>query len=131
MIITKKQNLWKIIDQLQVYTNSQRFMVLKGDNQYYQDYFFVIHESTKPFNNAKYTVVHKKGRCFYTINALNQLIKELNHGILDTEYQINWDDYQNTMLFIGKQKELVKMNTEIYKIIKNKKMGDSKELNQA
>jgi hypothetical protein len=49
-------------------------------------------------------IVHKKGECFYTINALNKLV-ELIYGldsgnINHLEYKINWDDYQNKIIII-------------------------------
>ncbi len=120
MLIVKKQNLWKVIDQLQGKVNSQKFMVLKGQDQSYQDFFFVVYETNQIYDNMKYTVMHKKGRCFYTINALNELVKELNNGILNKEFIIDWKQYQNKILFIGREKELIKMNTSVYKIIKNR-----------
>jgi hypothetical protein len=40
----------------------------------------------------------KETNTLYTINALNELIKLINNGVLDTSYQINWENYSNTML---------------------------------
>ena len=42
-------------------------------------------------------LVHRKKQTntLYTINALNELIKSLNNGVLDKSYSINWDDYKN------------------------------------
>lgn len=49
-------------------------------------------------------IVHKKGECFYTINALNKLIETLNDlengNINYLEYKINWDEYQNKIIII-------------------------------
>jgi hypothetical protein len=49
-------------------------------------------------------IVHKKGECFYTINALNKLIETLNNlengNINYLEYKINWDEYQNKIIII-------------------------------
>jgi hypothetical protein len=54
-------------------------------------------------------MVHKKGECFYTINALNKLIEELNNlnsgNIIYSDYKINWDEYQNKIIII-KNEEL-------------------------
>jgi hypothetical protein len=48
--------------------------------------------------------IHKKGECFYTINALNKLIQKefnLTEGNIDYKnYQINWDSYQNKLLLV-------------------------------
>lgn len=63
-------------------------------------------------------LVHRKkeSNTLYTINALNTLIKELNGGVLDTNYRINWTDYQNCVL-LTKGPELKRVNTKLYKII--------------
>ena len=47
-------------------------------------------------------LVHRKKQTntLYTINALNELIKSLNNGILDKKFPINWDDYKNCILLI-------------------------------
>ena len=47
-------------------------------------------------------LVHRKKQTntLYTINALNELIKELNNGILDKTFAINWNNYKNCILLI-------------------------------
>ena len=52
----------------------------------------------------------------YTINALNELIKLINNGVLDTNYQVEWDVYKNMILITNKE-GLQKINTRILKII--------------
>ena len=63
-------------------------------------------------------LVHRKkeSNTLYTINALNTLITELNGGVLDTNYRINWPDYKNCIL-LTKGPELKRVNTKLYKII--------------
>jgi len=55
-------------------------------------------------------LVHRKKETntLYTINALNTLIKELNGGVLDTSYRINWSDFKNCIL-LTKGPELNKL----------------------
>ena len=58
-------------------------------------------------------ITHKKGECFYTINALNKLI-DLEVGddkgnINYKDYQIDWDKYQDKMLIV-KNDELTIMD---------------------
>jgi hypothetical protein len=63
-------------------------------------------------------LVHRKKETntLYTINALNTLIKELNGGMLDNNYRINWPDYRNCIL-LTKGPELKRVNTKLFKII--------------
>lgn len=57
----------------------------------------------------------KETNTLYTINSLNMLIKQLNGGVLDTTYKINWPDYQNTVL-LTQGTDLKKLGTRIFKI---------------
>jgi len=58
----------------------------------------------------------KESNTLYTINALNDLIKSLNGGVLDTSYMVNWKDYQNSIL-LTHAGDLKRLDTKIYKII--------------
>jgi len=71
------------------------------------------------FNKVKNTIsLHRKKitNTLYTINALNELIMNINNGILDTKYQVPWDIYRNMILILGKE-GLSKIPTRILKII--------------
>jgi hypothetical protein len=63
-------------------------------------------------------LVHRKKETnsLYTINALNQLIKGLNGGIVDTNFPIEWQHYRNCIL-LTQHNELKQLNTKIFKII--------------
>jgi len=58
-------------------------------------------------------LVHKKGDCFYTINALNKLIEQRVDGEIGNinykDHKIDWDEYQGKMLIV-KDDELTIMN---------------------
>ena len=58
----------------------------------------------------------KESNTLYTINALNDLIKSLNGGVLDNTFAINWIDYKNCIL-LTHAGELRRLDTKIYKII--------------
>ena len=63
-------------------------------------------------------LVHRKKdtNTLYTINALNELIKKLNGGVVDTKFPINWKHYKNCVL-LTQHNELKQLNTKIHKII--------------
>jgi hypothetical protein len=63
-------------------------------------------------------LVHRKkeSNTLYTINALNELIKKLNGGVVDTRYRVDWQHYRNCIL-LTQHNELNQLNTKIYKII--------------
>jgi hypothetical protein len=58
----------------------------------------------------------KESNTLYTINALNALIKELNSGVLDTNYRVNWVDFRNTIL-LTQDGGLRTVHTKIHTII--------------
>jgi hypothetical protein len=59
----------------------------------------------------------KETNTLYTINALNSVIKYKNQGVLDSSYQINWQDYKNSVLLTQPDESLRKLNTIIHKIV--------------
>lgn len=63
-------------------------------------------------------LVHRKkeSNTLYTINALNQLIMTINNGVLDTSYQVDWQNYRNSILLVGTI-NVKRVNTKIYDII--------------
>ena len=62
-------------------------------------------------------LVHRKkeSNTLYTINALNELIKKLNGGVVDTKYQVDWQHYRNCIL-LTQHNELNQLNIKIHKI---------------
>ena len=63
-------------------------------------------------------LLHRKkdSNTLYTINDLNDLIKELNEGVLDTSFKVNWQDYKNCIL-LTTGGELKRLDTKVYNII--------------
>ena len=61
-----------------------------------------MNNSTKESMVDNTILVHRKKQTntLYTINGLNELIKELNNGILDKTFAINWNNYKNCILLI-------------------------------
>ena len=63
-------------------------------------------------------LVHRKKQTntLYTINALNELIKSLNNGVLDKTYTIDWNNYRNCILLIQAD-GFNKIDTKVKEII--------------
>ena len=63
-------------------------------------------------------LVHRKKQTntLYTINALNEVIKSLNNGVLDKRFPINWDSYKNCILLIQTD-GFNKIDTKIKEIV--------------
>lgn len=73
--------------------------------------------SDQPLSNTILLHRKKESNTLYTINALNTLIRELNDGILDTRFIINWADYKNCILLTNGPSSLRRLDTAINKII--------------
>ena len=72
------------------------------------------------YNKVSGTIsLHRKkySNTLYTINALNECIKNLNNGVMDEKFMIPWENFKN-MLLITNSDGLNKINTRIYKIEK-------------
>ena len=59
----------------------------------------------------------KQSNTLYTINALNEVIRSLNNGVLDKRFPIEWNDYKNCILLIQTE-GFNKIDTKIREIIK-------------
>jgi len=78
------------------------------------------------YNLVQNTIsLHRKkhSNTLYTINALNEVIKNLNNGLLDTKYQVPWENFKN-MILVTNSEGLNRIHTRIYKIVEVKKDGE-------
>ena len=74
--------------------------------------------SSKDFIIDNTILVHRKKQTntLYTINALNELIKSLNNGVLDKTYAIEWENYRNCILLVQAE-GFNKIDTKVKEII--------------
>ena len=76
-------------------------------------------ENGVDYNKVTGTIsLHRKkySNTLYTINALNECIKNLNNGVMDSKFMVPWENFKN-MLLITNSDGLNRINTRIYKII--------------
>ena len=80
----------------------------------------VDNENGVDYNVVEGTIsLHRKkhSNTLYTINALNECIKNLNNGVSDNNFVVPWENFKN-MLLVTNATGLNKINTRIYKIEK-------------
>ena len=116
---TSFNDLDSLLNKLQYdYTllNNKIFILyIKSNDEYVCTYN--LDPSTPSFPDNTILVHRKKeSNTLYTINALNELIKRLNNGVVDTSYKVNWPHYRNCIL-LTQQNELKQLNTRLYKIL--------------
>ncbi len=73
----------------------------------------------KPTHPLKDTIlVHRKkqSNTLYTINALNELVKEENGGKADKDFIIDWDKFKNTII-VTNTEGTKKISTRIFEVI--------------
>lgn len=63
-------------------------------------------------------MVHRKkeSNTMYTINALNRLISDLNKGVVDKSFQVDWDIYRNSVILTNGDSYKV-LKTSLFRIV--------------
>jgi hypothetical protein len=89
---------------------------VKDNNEYVLTYNIEMSNLAHIPENTILVHRKKESNTLYTINALNELIKKLNDGVVDTRFQIDWQHYKNTIL-LTQQNELRQLKTKIHQII--------------
>jgi len=117
---TTLEDLDGLVDSLQskytIMYNKMFVLHIKSNNEYVVTYNVEQGNiSSIPDNTI---LVHRKkdSNTLYTINALNELIKRLNGGVVDPRFRIDWKYYKNTIL-LTQQNELKELKTKIHTII--------------
>ena len=113
----KRKTLDNIIDKYDILYN-KIFLLKNVDNnkELMCTYNISIDENYSELENTILLHRKKQTNTLYTINALNSLIVILNNGVLDTTYQLDWENYRNTMLLTNEE-GLKRIDTEVEDII--------------
>ena len=120
---TTKEDLDKTVKKIQnAYTIAfSKIYVLQNENNVNElicTYNVDLNKGAD-YNDVKGTIsLHRKkhSNTLYTINALNEVIKNLNNGILDNKFLIPWENFTNMILVVNSS-GLNRIPTRIYKII--------------
>ena len=79
-----------------------------------------IDTAYKPERQLENTIlVHRKkqSNTLYTINALNELVKEENGGILDKKFVVDWEKFKNSII-VTNTEGTKKISTRVFEVIK-------------
>ena len=123
---TTKEDLDKTVKKIQnAYTIAfSKIYVLQNENNVNELIctYNVNFDRPIDYNAIPNTIsLHRKKHTntLYTINALNDLIRELNGGVLDKRFPIPLDDYYNSLLLTN-DNGLNKIPTKIHSIVDTK-----------
>ena len=113
----KRKTLDLIIEKYDILYN-KIFLLKNVDNhsELMCTYNISVDENYSELDNTILLHRKKPTNSLYTINALNALITVLNNGVLDTSYQLDWENYRNTMLLTNDE-GLKRIQTEVDDII--------------
>jgi len=96
-----------IIEEIKKFYNvsSGRFFVFANVNSPEDIYItYNIVNDSKEFPKFTNTIsIHRKKQTntLYTLNAMNQIIKDENNGVFDKTFSVNWHLYQNSLIITG------------------------------
>lgn len=96
-----------IVDEIRKFYNicNGKFFVFVNTNTPEEVYVtYNILNEKKGFPRFTNTIsIHRKKQTntLYTLNAMNQIIKDENNGVFDKSFSINWELYKNTLIITG------------------------------
>ena len=117
---TQQENIDGLIENLsssyEIMYNKMFVLFVKSTNEYVITYN--VEQANINSIPSNTILVHRKkeSNTLYTINALNDLIKKLNGGVVDPTFKIDWQHYRNCVL-LTQHGEVKQLNTKIYKIV--------------
>ena len=121
---TTKTDLDKTIENIKgAYTIAfSKIYVLQNENNINELIctYNVDLEAGADYNDVKGTIsLHRKkhSNTLYTINALNEVVANLNNGLIDSKFIVPLENFKNTLM-VTNSDGLNKIPTRIYKIIK-------------
>jgi|TARA_R100000030_G_scaffold33592_2_gene25056 hypothetical protein len=108
-----------VFDKIYVFENNE------DPNQLFCTYNVVPDDFD--FAQSKDTIsLHRKKQTntLYTINALNEIIRSENNGVLDKSFTIEWENFQNTLLLTN-ENGLQKIITKIHTVVNTRNWEES------
>jgi hypothetical protein len=119
---TTKDRLQKTLQDIrEVYVIVYNYIYVLQDKSNLDELFVTYNINTeyKPQQPLEDTIlIHRKkeSNTLYTINALNQLVKEENGGVLDKSFIIDWQKFRNSIILTNTE-GTKRIQTRIYEVI--------------
>tara|TARA_R100001594_G_scaffold34804_1_gene63895 strand:- start:413 stop:805 length:393 start_codon:yes stop_codon:yes gene_type:complete len=116
-----RKDLTLIIDYVkQCYTIVEKKIFVFNDAEKPNDLYVTYNvDPTEDYKKTPNTIlIHRKKdtNSLYTVNALNEIIKAVNNGVLDKSYIVDWNNYKNSLLLTN-QDGYRRVSLELYKRI--------------
>ena len=121
----KRNKLYETIDLIIVCNEIifDKIYVFQNENDYHQLICTYNVEATDEFTDGTIDTISihikKQSNTLYTINALNELVKKLNNGVLNNKFPVPWENYRNRLLLTNDE-GLYEIPTRVYSIIHTK-----------
>jgi len=119
---TTKDRLQKTLQDIrEVYVIVYNYIYVLQDKSNLDELFVTYNINTeyKPQQPLEDTIlIHRKkeSNTLYTINALNQLVKEENNGVLDKSFVIDWQKFRNSIILTNTE-GTKRIQTRIFEVI--------------
>ena len=114
-----RKDLTLIIDYIkQSYIIVEKKIFVFNDAEKPNDLYVTYNVDPKEdYRKTQNTIlIHRKKdtNSLYTVNALNEIIKAVNNGVLDKSYVVDWNNYKNSLLLTN-QDGYRRVSLELYK----------------
>lgn len=108
--------LESISSSFELYSRKIFILKLSPSKELVVSYNIIPNAMSRFLPNTILTHRKKETNTLYTINALNSLIAGLNGGVIDRTYQVNWEDYKNSMILTDGEGYKV-LKTSLFRIV--------------
>lgn len=113
-----------IVDNFEVISN--KIFVLQDESDRYKKIltYNIVKDESIFSDIIKNTIsLHRKKEVnsLYTLNALNEVVKTQNNGVIDLKFSVDWEEFRNTLLVTYKEEDgeqkLRRIDTRLVSIV--------------
>lgn len=105
-----------ITSQYKILYNKIFILRIQSNDEYVCTYNIDQGNITSVPDNTIFVHRKKDFNTLYSLNGLNEVIKSLNNGEINSNFPINWSQYKNSII-LTREGQLKILKTKIYKII--------------